>query len=108
MTTNSKNKNSNIDQSKIVEFTGKIYGNPRFYDSNSSFGVVVISTEDDVPYSKKNLEYDIDSNITQETRTIVVAGKIPEPDIDAIYKIRGIHKFVEKFKQHQYEVVSMV
>lgn len=103
-----KQKSNNIDQTKIVEFTGKIYGNPRFYDSNSSFGVVVISTQDDVPYAKKSLDYDIESNDTQETRTIVVAGKIPEPDMDAIYKIRGIHKFVEKFKQHQYEVVSMM
>lgn len=103
-----KSKNSNIDPSKIVEFTGKIYGNPRFYDSNSSFGVVVISTQDDVPYAKKTLDYDINSNDTQETRTIVVAGKIPEPDMDAIYKIRGVHKFVEKFKQHQYEIISMI
>jgi exodeoxyribonuclease V alpha subunit len=99
----------NIDTNKEKQpltFTA-IIKSIRYYDPNSSWGALVVSTKNEIPHSKLQLDYDIETNNESSSYIVSIAGKMPEPSIGDIYNIVGIPEYVKKIRGYQYTIKSV-
>lgn len=96
----------NTEEKQPLSFTG-IIKTIRYYDPDSSWGALVVSTKNEIPYSKLQIDYDIETNTESSSYAVSIAGKIPEPAIGDIYNIVGILEYVKKIKGYQYTIKSV-
>lgn len=89
-----------------ITFTGKVI-KKIFHSTENSWGVAVISSETEIPFSKIRYDYDIDTNETKASYTISIVGKMPTPEIGSIFVISGHHIYSQKYKQDQIEIETV-
>jgi len=91
---------------ETITFTGKVI-KKIFHSPENSWGVAVISSETEIPFSKIHYDYDIDTNETKASYTISIVGKMPTPEIGYIFVISGHHIYSTKYKQDQIEIETV-
>lgn len=72
-----------------------------------SFGVLLVSSEENIPFSKELGQYDFETNSTKTVYSINVTGKMPQPELGQVWDITGYHKFHPKYKD-QYIIEKIV
>lgn len=87
-----------------ITFTGKI---EKIVFYKDSFGVLLISSEEDIPHSKKTSQYDFETNSTKDIYMINVTGKIPSPELGQTWNVTGYHKYHSKYG-NQYIIEKIV
>jgi exodeoxyribonuclease V alpha subunit len=104
-------KLNNPASNTIYEFKA-IPDYEKFYSNDSAYGVYQFKTYTDLPHARKsNRTYDLMSETLGEdysnVSTSIMVGKMPRLSIGQEYKIKAKLIYSSKYKQNQYEVISV-
>lgn len=86
-----------------ISFKAKIEYVVYFKDT---FGVVAVSTTQDIPFSKMKEDYDMDTNTITVKYTTTITGKMQEPKIGQTWDVIAHHVYNPKYKD-QYQIDSI-
>jgi len=86
-----------------ISFKAKIEYVVYFKDT---FGVVAVSTTQDIPFSKMKEDYDMDTNTITVKYTTTITGKMQEPKIGQTWDVVAHHVYNPKYKD-QYQIDSI-
>ena len=89
-----------------LSFTAKITYIP-YFDEKSSWGVLDVVTEQNLPHSRKTFDFDLDTNQTIEKYSTRLVGKLPTPHIGQEISVLAYHEYNTKFKRDQYTIVQL-
>ncbi len=87
-----------------ISFKAKIEYVVYFKDT---FGVVSVSTTEDIPFSKMKEDYDIETNTISVKYLTTITGKMQEPKIGQTWDVVAHHVFNQKYKKDQYQIDSI-
>ena len=87
-----------------ISFKAKIEYVVYFKDT---FGVVAVSTAQDIPFSKMKEDYDMDTNTITVKYTTTITGKMQEPKIGQTWDVVAHHVYNPKYKdQYQHIIIN--
>lgn len=101
-----KKKKSVDTGGEQLTFLGKVR-EVRFYSDDSSWGFIKVEVDETVPFSIKEMDYNFETNQTDSKWVSNVVGKMPKPEIGMLYEIEGVHKYNEKYRSDQWEVINI-
>lgn len=101
-----KKKKSVDTGGEKLTFLGKVR-EVRFYSDDSSWGFIKVEVDETVPFSIKEMDYNFETNQTDSKWVSNVVGKMPKPEIGMLYEIEGVHKYNEKYRSDQWEVINI-
>lgn len=71
-----------------------------------TFGVLSVSTTENIPYSKERGDYDIETNQSNVIYMTSITGKMPQPELGQIWDVTGHHNYHTKYG-NQYIIDSI-
>ena len=92
--------------SNEITFTAKI-DYIVYWDEKSSWGVLEVSTNENIPHSREKFDFDLDTNQMVQKFTTRLVGNMPTPNTGAVINVTGFHEYNTKFKKDQITVTDL-
>jgi len=89
-----------------THFIGKVV-EVRYYSDDSSWGKVKVKVDETVLFSESRMDWNDETGKTESILVVNVVGKMPKPEIGMLYEIEGVHKYNEKYRSDQWEVINI-